>query len=490
MYVNAPYLNDSSPNEESPSSDFEFGPSSVGVSEAEFACIVRFLHDDKECGKIIGKGGGRIKEIRSVSKASVQLTKGTSLYPGTRYRVMKIMGDMGSVLSAVHLVLSSTSPDEDVVSSSPLELRMLIPELVVGALIGKGGRNIKEIKESTGATVYIKKQQPTHPDCPQFRITSINGTDRALLQALAVILTQLYSSGDYHELIDVMIPFQHPSSASPQSPLATASMSHGMHRFAKSAMSSPGSSPVAGHHHQMHRSPPLDYDFRNEYSRPQDRFASTRSGAVAQSDLAQTFFEMFQSFQKLTAPTWRDFQRQQQLHEKQQQQQEALASQNGAPPDEPIPALSAHRGSSVLKSPLSNGSGVGEHGANNPGVDKGSAGEAKEAVSSRVLSVPDEVVGSLIGTKGRTIQRIKNESGASITISSKGDYLDGTSNRKITVSGSAASVEKAQHLIIENVSHYSMMRATHDIEDAIERGETPHENGEESGLGDASLLST
>ena len=117
--------------------------------------MVRVLHDDKECGRIIGTGGGRIKEIRAVSNASVQLTKGTSLYPGTKcacarlrrgrgaaagaaararsgralaawladtdsrraavrvpaaVRVMKIMGDMSSVLSAVHLVLSSNSP--------------------------------------------------------------------------------------------------------------------------------------------------------------------------------------------------------------------------------------------------------------------------------------------------------------------------------------------------------------------------------------------
>ena len=50
----------------------------------EYPCVVRFLHDDKECGRIIGKGGGRIKEIRAVSNASVQLTKGTSLYPGTK----------------------------------------------------------------------------------------------------------------------------------------------------------------------------------------------------------------------------------------------------------------------------------------------------------------------------------------------------------------------------------------------------------------------
>ena len=50
----------------------------------EHACVVRFLHDDKECGKIIGKAGGRIKEIRAISNASVQLTKGTSLYPGTK----------------------------------------------------------------------------------------------------------------------------------------------------------------------------------------------------------------------------------------------------------------------------------------------------------------------------------------------------------------------------------------------------------------------
>ena len=52
--------------------------------ETEFACIVRLLLDDGECGKVIGKGGSRIKEIRAQSTAGVQLTKSTSLYPGTK----------------------------------------------------------------------------------------------------------------------------------------------------------------------------------------------------------------------------------------------------------------------------------------------------------------------------------------------------------------------------------------------------------------------
>ena len=65
---------------------------------------------------------------------------------------MKIMGDMSSVLSAVHLVLSSNSPEEEdgetSAAANQLELRMLIPEEVVGAVIGKGGKNIKDIKKT------------------------------------------------------------------------------------------------------------------------------------------------------------------------------------------------------------------------------------------------------------------------------------------------------------------------------------------------------
>lgn len=380
---------------------------------------------------------------------------------------MKVMGDMGSVLSAVHLVLSSTSPDEDVVSSSPLELRMLIPEQVVGALIGKGGRNIKEIKESTGATVYIKKQQPMHPDCPLFRITSIQGTDRALLQALAVILTQLYSSGEYHDLIDVMIPFQHPSAVSPQSPLSVATMPHGgMHRFSKNGVVASNPSSPAGSHHSHHRTH-LDYEFGAEYSRPHNHFASTSSGPVDQSDLARTFFEMFQSFQKLS-PSWKDF------------QQHALMNQNSTAPYEnqgPSPSLQSSPGSSTpavyaaSKSPMNNGNGNGESAASpRPAVATETVVmKSKDTSCVRVLAVPDEVIGALIGTKGKTIQRIKYESGAAITISGKGDYLDDTSNRKITVTGSAKNVQRAQEIIIQKVSHYSMMRARHEVEESNEK---------------------
>lgn len=51
--------------------------------ESNVLCIVRMLLDDRECGMVIGKSGFRIKEIREISEASVQLTNSIARYPGS-----------------------------------------------------------------------------------------------------------------------------------------------------------------------------------------------------------------------------------------------------------------------------------------------------------------------------------------------------------------------------------------------------------------------
>lgn len=372
---------------------------------------------------------------------------------------MKIMGDMSSVLSAVHLVLSSNSPEEEdaeATNQTNLELRMLIPEEVVGAVIGKGGKNIKDIKHSTGATVYIKNKQTAHPDCPRFRISSIHGTDRSILQALAVLLTQLYSSSDYHEKIGVMIPFQHPMPNQ---------MMHS--RLSAAHQHSPSLSSMFSH---MAKSPITRGDGMLGSN---DLGGSARGSQVdsplSHSDIARTFFEMFQSFHRLSStssPTssegFASAHAQSPFSNNRHKGFNSNGSVGGAHQHHSHLAgdASAKVGGNV-GSISSDSSSNGLHQTNGLNIalspTQGSFIDAPEVdVKTRILTVPDEVIGTLIGTKGKTINRIKGMSGAIIVISKKGDYFSGTENRKITVTGTDAQIEVAQELIIQHVSMYSI----------------------------------
>lgn len=71
--------------------------------------------------------------------------------------------------------------------------------------------------------------------------------------------------------------------------------------------------------------------------------------------------------------------------------------------------------------------------------------------SSITISIPDEHVGAIVGRGGKIITEIQQSTGARIKISDRGDYVPGTTNRKVTISGTAEGVQHAQHLVSQRV---------------------------------------
>jgi len=184
---------------------------------------------------------------------------------------------------------------------------------------------------------------------------------------------------------------------------------------------------------------------------------------LSHSDIARTFFEMFQSFHRLSStssPTssegFASAHAQSPFSNNRHKGFNSNSSVGGAHQHHSHLAgdASAKVGGNV-GSISSDSSSNGLHIALSP--TQGSFMDAPEVdVKTRILTVPDEVIGTLIGAKGKTINRIKGMSGAIIVISKKGDYFSGTENRKITVTGTDAQIEVAQELIIQHVSMYSI----------------------------------
>ena len=77
---------------------------------------------------------------------------------------------------------------------------------------------------------------------------------------------------------------------------------------------------------------------------------------------------------------------------------------------------------------------------------------------SVVIALPDEHIGAVLGKSGRTISEIQVVTGAHIKISDRGDFLEGTTNRKVTLTGTADSVRMAQALLQQRCSLCSRPR--------------------------------
>eukprot|EP01018_Ginkgo_biloba_P020356 Gb_41492 [translate_table: standard] len=72
--------------------------------------------------------------------------------------------------------------------------------------------------------------------------------------------------------------------------------------------------------------------------------------------------------------------------------------------------------------------------------------------TSLTMAVPDERVGAIVGRGGRTIIEIQQVSGARIKISDRGDFISGTNDRQVTISGTAECVQLAQHMVTQKLA--------------------------------------
>lgn len=61
-------------------------------------------------------------------------------------------------------------------------------------------------------------------------------------------------------------------------------------------------------------------------------------------------------------------------------------------------------------------------------------------------------MGAIIGKGGEVISQLKSVIGVKIRISDRDDFVPGTRNRKVTISGAADAVQIAQVLIHQKIS--------------------------------------
>ncbi|GHP02038.1 hypothetical protein PPROV_000079400 [Pycnococcus provasolii] len=77
---------------------------------------------------------------------------------------------------------------------------------------------------------------------------------------------------------------------------------------------------------------------------------------------------------------------------------------------------------------------------------------AGAASTSITVAVPDEHIGAVVGRGGRTITELQQVANVRIKISDRNDYVPGTRNRKVTITGTPEAVQIAHFLVAQKVS--------------------------------------
>lgn len=67
------------------------------------------------------------------------------------------------------------------------------------------------------------------------------------------------------------------------------------------------------------------------------------------------------------------------------------------------------------------------------------------------VAVPNNLVGAILGIRGSKIAEITAVSGANIKVSDKNDFVEGTTNRLVTITGSPVAAQTAHTLILHKI---------------------------------------
>ncbi|KAK3937057.1 hypothetical protein QBC46DRAFT_18561 [Diplogelasinospora grovesii] len=113
---------------------------------------VRAVISSPEAATIIGKGGENVSKIRQMSGAKCTVS---DYQKGAVERILTVSGVVDAVAKAFGLIIRTLNNEPLTEASSQhsktYPLRLLIPHILIGSIIGKGGARIKEIQEASGA---------------------------------------------------------------------------------------------------------------------------------------------------------------------------------------------------------------------------------------------------------------------------------------------------------------------------------------------------
>eukprot|EP00933_Yihiella_yeosuensis_P007521 TRINITY_DN1125_c1_g1_i1.p1 TRINITY_DN1125_c1_g1~~TRINITY_DN1125_c1_g1_i1.p1 ORF type:complete len:372 (+),score=51.58 TRINITY_DN1125_c1_g1_i1:80-1195(+) len=118
-------------------------------SYTDFDYVFKLLVPRSSSGGVVGEGGAVIRKLQEETSCKLVLSSG--LYPKTTYRVMSIFGStQESVVEASKEIIELVFDHLPQGKQAGSILSVLIPRMAVGAILGREGATIKQIRETSG----------------------------------------------------------------------------------------------------------------------------------------------------------------------------------------------------------------------------------------------------------------------------------------------------------------------------------------------------
>ncbi|CAH0391668.1 unnamed protein product [Bemisia tabaci] len=417
---------------------------------------LKMLIPSLAAGAIIGKEGKTIAQLQKETGARVKMSKANDYYPGTSERVCIISGTADAIMTTVIFIMETIREKPELgggkfglESEREKQLKVLVPNSTAGMIIGKGGAYIKLIKEETGA--YVQLSQKAKEGTLQERCITISGeidaNKRALELVLAKIMEDPQSSSclnlSYAEVNGPVANFNPTGSPyanlSPTSPNSTAVIGGASGLNLTLNLSGPA---TTGHGLNAAVSVQLIEQIKNMlratgYSEQATSQISSAMSTLARYGILGLGLGLGSA---PVAPTGSFFD---------------VAPMDATPAHTvggvfgAIGTAPSNRGSIDLGKCLDTFRAASispSISINNNSFGLGQIEAAKD-VRKEEITVPELIVGAILGPGGRSLVEIQQQSGATIQISKKGTYAPGTQDRVVKIQGSPSAIASARFFI-------------------------------------------
>ncbi|XP_041022169.1 protein BTR1 isoform X2 [Juglans microcarpa x Juglans regia] len=192
-----------------------------GSDDVEPKTKVRLVVPNSSCGGIIGKGGSTIKSFIEESHAGIKISPQDNSYYGLNDRLVTLVGTLDEQMLAIDLILSKLSEDPHYYQSMNAPFSYPAPQNAmsygtngaggkfqnnkedrsnsmtigvadghIGFVVGRGGRNIMEIGQVTGARIKISDRGDFVTGTTNRKVT-ITGSHRAIRAAESMIMQKV-----------------------------------------------------------------------------------------------------------------------------------------------------------------------------------------------------------------------------------------------------------------------------------------------------------
>ena len=143
-------------------------------------------------GKLIGKGGSNINELETKYNASIQVSPNKEFYPGTDERIVTISAEPDQIIEFSKYMIEKVQVSQEsdrMFAGFQHEFKIIITNVAVGLVMGKGGSTIKVIQEESNAKINICKQDES--SVRGERLLKISGSVEQRLEACTKIIDKM-----------------------------------------------------------------------------------------------------------------------------------------------------------------------------------------------------------------------------------------------------------------------------------------------------------